>query len=193
MADAGTSPGRGRAAVGARVRSLRVERGLSLSLLAARAGIGKGSLSELEAGRRNPTLDTLYAVARPLGVPLAALLEDEDGALVADPGVVARRLRVREEPEGTVEVYLLTLDPGAVRSSPAHTAGVEEQVVVLGGRLELDCAGGAVVLGVGEHHRFAADRPHRYRVMGDRGCEALDVIITPRGATESRGGSVRSG
>jgi XRE family transcriptional regulator, regulator of sulfur utilization len=46
-------------AVGARIRALRTERGLSLSALAAAAGIGKGSLSELETGHRNPTLDTL--------------------------------------------------------------------------------------------------------------------------------------
>ena len=58
------SPG---AAAGARVRALRTSAGLSLSALAAEAGIGKGSLSELESGRRNPTLDTLYALARPLG------------------------------------------------------------------------------------------------------------------------------
>ena len=51
-------------AVGARIRALRTERGLSLSALAAAAGIGKGSLSELETGRRNPTLDTLYAARR---------------------------------------------------------------------------------------------------------------------------------
>ena len=58
--------------VGARISTLRTERGLSLSALARAAGIGKGSLSELEAGQRNPTLDTLYAVAGPLGVPLTA-------------------------------------------------------------------------------------------------------------------------
>ena len=82
------------ASAGARIRQLRTERGLSLSALAAAAGIGKGTLSELEGGRRNPTLETLYAVAGPLGVPLAALLEDHDGATVADEALTARRLHV---------------------------------------------------------------------------------------------------
>ncbi|HEY9293380.1 MAG TPA: helix-turn-helix transcriptional regulator, partial [Microlunatus sp.] len=49
-------------AVGRRLREVRVSRGLSLSELARQAGIGKGSLSEIETGRRNPTLETLYAL-----------------------------------------------------------------------------------------------------------------------------------
>ncbi len=50
--------------VGERVRQARVDRGLSLGSVAATAGIGKGSLSEIEHGQRNPTLSTLYALAR---------------------------------------------------------------------------------------------------------------------------------
>ena len=92
--------------MGARIRALRTERGLSLSALAAAAGIGKGSLSELESGRRNPTLDTLYAVAGPLGVPLAVLLDFDAGAVVADEGFEARRCctpsaRRRRRPRST--------------------------------------------------------------------------------------------
>ncbi|MFR9803164.1 helix-turn-helix domain-containing protein [Pseudonocardia sp. RS010] len=36
---------------------------MSLSELARRASVGKATLSGLEAGTRNPTLDTLHAVA----------------------------------------------------------------------------------------------------------------------------------
>ena len=51
--------------LGARLRELRVERGMSLSELARRAGVGKGSLSEIESGRRNPTVETLYSICGP--------------------------------------------------------------------------------------------------------------------------------
>ncbi|HLU53085.1 MAG TPA: helix-turn-helix transcriptional regulator, partial [Acidimicrobiia bacterium] len=47
------------AIVGARVRDLRKARGMSLGALAKATGVGKGTLSELESGRRNPTLATL--------------------------------------------------------------------------------------------------------------------------------------
>lgn len=65
--------------VGRRLRELREERGLSLSALARRSGTGKATLSELEAGRRNPTLETLYALTTALGVSLSAALTDPRG------------------------------------------------------------------------------------------------------------------
>src|SRR3954468_2085982 len=104
------------AAVGARGRALRVERGLSLSSLASAAGIGKGSLSELETGRRNPTLDTLYALAGPLGVPLAALVDFRDGVVVADDGFETVLLHTERTSGSTSEVWLLRVRAGVTRS-----------------------------------------------------------------------------
>ncbi|WP_435770786.1 helix-turn-helix domain-containing protein [Nocardioides sp. SYSU DS0651] len=167
------------AGVGARIRGLREARGLSLSALAAAAGIGKGSLSELENGQRNPTLDTLYAVAAPLGVPLAALLDDHDGAVVAGAGIVATRVRVVREPGRTTEVYLLRLAAGAERRSPAHSVGVEEQLVVLTGSAVVEHDGRVLTAGPGDHVRFPADRPHLYRAGSDEPLEAVNVIVTP--------------
>ena len=71
--------------VGARVRQLRVAQGWSQSSLAARAGLGKATLSEIEAGRRNPTLETLYAIAAQLQIGLSELLTDAGAAAVEAP------------------------------------------------------------------------------------------------------------
>lgn len=89
-------------AVGRRIRELREGQGVSLSALAARAGIGKGTLSELETGQRNPTLETLYALAAPLRVPLAVLLGEELGAEASDEAVTARLLGVRHHDDGGI-------------------------------------------------------------------------------------------
>src|SRR5947209_20288810 len=90
--------------VGQRLRAARRERGVAVGALAAAAGVGKGSLSEIENGIRNPTLSTLYAVAGALGVPLATLIADQVGARVASPGVEARLLDVTCDGGQTVEV-----------------------------------------------------------------------------------------
>ncbi len=55
--------------VGRRVRELRIERRLSLSEPARRSGVGKATLSELESGRRNPALETMYALTTALETP----------------------------------------------------------------------------------------------------------------------------
>lgn len=61
--------------VGARIRSLRVARGLPLTLVAGRARISKGYMSQLEGGSgANPTLDVLVRVAHALGVTVADLI-----------------------------------------------------------------------------------------------------------------------
>ncbi|GGF31437.1 hypothetical transcriptional regulator [Marmoricola endophyticus] len=166
------------APTGTRIRAIRLAQGLSLSALAAAAGIGKGTLSELESGRRNPTLDTLYAIAGPLGVPLAHLVADEDTE-VSDAALTSWRLHVRQDVDRTTEVYLVTVRPGAARSSPAHAIGVEEQLVVLAGEGYLETAGERTPLAAGVHHRWPADVPHAYVCTGEEDLVAVDVIVTP--------------
>ncbi|WP_200808262.1 helix-turn-helix domain-containing protein [Demequina sp. NBRC 110055] len=165
--------------VAARVRAAREARGLSLSAVAAAAGIGKGSLSEIEHGTRNPTLSTLYALAHALATPLSTLLAETTGAEVASPGIVARLLDVREEPGFTVEVFHLSLAPGAEHRSAAHGAGVSEQVLVTGGRLRVGAVGAAQEVGPGDVATFAADGPHAYEAVGGA-AHAINVIRTPR-------------
>ncbi|MEP9361792.1 helix-turn-helix domain-containing protein [Nocardioides sp. CN2-186] len=166
-------------AVGARIRALRTERGLSLSALAAEAGIGKGSLSELETGRRNPTLDTLYALAGPLGVPLASLVDFRDGSVVADEGFRTVLLHTERTEETTSEVWLLQVGAGVTRSSPAHTRGVVEQLVVLAGSCRVTYAEESVDVPTGGHTAWPADVPHRYTATGDTDLRAINVIVTP--------------
>jgi len=62
------------AKIAATTRNLRNERGLSLDVLATRAGITKSHLWELEQGRsKNPTIATCVALARALGISLEYL------------------------------------------------------------------------------------------------------------------------
>jgi transcriptional regulator with XRE-family HTH domain len=61
--------------LGARIRTRREERGLSLSALAEQSGVSKGYCSQLEnGGATNPSVDTLSRIADALGVALPDLL-----------------------------------------------------------------------------------------------------------------------
>jgi transcriptional regulator with XRE-family HTH domain len=168
----------GASEVGPRVRALRAERGISLSELARRAGIGKATLSGLEAGTRNPTLETLYAVTTALGLPLTAL--------VATPGPVRGAvaemvlLRVFDDDAATYELYRMHLPSGAVQRSPAHHAGVTEHVTVFAGELESGPEHAARRTGPGEYAEWAADAPHRYAAHGPHDVHASLLIRYPR-------------
>ena len=59
------------------LRRERERRGLSLSETAKRAGIGKSTLSQLEGGSGNPSVETLWALATALDVQLSQLLDPD--------------------------------------------------------------------------------------------------------------------
>ena len=55
----------------------RARTGLSLAEVARRAGIAKSTLSQLESGNGNPSLETLWALCVALDIPFAQLLEPQ--------------------------------------------------------------------------------------------------------------------
>jgi len=170
------------AAVAEQIRMLRAQRGMSLSALAATAGIGKGSLSEIEHGARNPTLATLYALAGALGVPLAALLAERAGTQVASEGVTARLLDAHHLPDGTsVEVYHLHLDEHADRTSPPHGPGVVEHLLVTRGRVRAGRLGAEAAVEEGDELRWVSDVEHSYHALDGRSVDAVLVIRSPPG------------
>jgi transcriptional regulator with XRE-family HTH domain/uncharacterized cupin superfamily protein len=54
--------------LGPNIRARRLEHGLSLRELARRVGVSASALSQIEIGRSRPSVDTLYELARQLGV-----------------------------------------------------------------------------------------------------------------------------
>ena len=56
------------------VREERIKRGLSLNVLAERAGLSRQMVSYIEQEERNPTLDTMLRIAEVLEVPLDTLI-----------------------------------------------------------------------------------------------------------------------
>jgi len=167
--------------VGERLRAARRDRGLSLAALAEAAAVGKGSLSEIENGARNPTLSTLYALANALGVPLATLLADQSGARVASPGIEARLLDVSRDDAAIIEVYRLRLDPGAEHRSPPHGPGVTEHLLVTAGRARVGRVGAETEIGPGESARWVSDADHGYAAVGADPVASILVIRSPAG------------
>jgi MOSC domain-containing protein YiiM/DNA-binding XRE family transcriptional regulator len=73
--------------LGARLRALRLERGLTLEALATRANFSKAHLSRLEAGDRQASISAMLTLARAFDLPLTALFEDAPNARGLGPEV----------------------------------------------------------------------------------------------------------
>ena len=95
-------------------KSLTRERsrtGLSLAEVARRAGIAKSTLSQLESGNGNPSLETLWALCVALDIPFARLLEPQ-----ANQTQVIRRgegTKVVAEQANYQAILLAACPPGA--------------------------------------------------------------------------------
>lgn len=171
--------------IGARVRELREGRGLSLSELARLAGVGKATLSRLEAGGQNPTMETLYALTTALGVPVSATLPPpsvghagsrDEVPLVEGDGATAYLLDVVSSGGVTSETYRLTLAAGLDFVAAAHAPGVSEHIVLLDGVARVGAAADSRTLHPGEHHFWAADTAHVYAACNGRPAHAVLVV-----------------
>src|SRR5262249_55624322 len=131
--------------IAAALRRERERAGLSLSEVAKRAGIAKSTLSQLEAATGNPSVETLWALGVALNVPISGLIEPaaatlrviragEGPAIRSEQAAFVGTLLSACPPGARRDLYLVTIEPGAVRQADAHLPGTIEHVVVMSGR-----------------------------------------------------------
>ena len=105
------------AAIAAALRRERERAGLSLTELARRAGLAKSTLSQLEAGTGNPSVETLWALGVALGVPFSQLVEP--------PAPQVRVVRAGEgaaDPRRAAPTSSATLLSAGLARTPAATS-----------------------------------------------------------------------
>jgi transcriptional regulator with XRE-family HTH domain len=72
-----------RHAVGAALRRIRLDRGLTLREVAATARVSMPYLSEIERGRKEPSSEVLAGVCAALGMTIVDLLDETRGEMRA--------------------------------------------------------------------------------------------------------------
>jgi transcriptional regulator with XRE-family HTH domain len=159
--------------------ALRRERdaaGLSVSELARRAGVSKATVSQLENGAGNPSVETLWALATAMGIPFATLVDegpttprlvraDAATAVTAADAPYAAALLSASPPHVRRDIYLIRAEPGAPRDSRPHSGGTLEHVVILAGRARVGPADAAFDLGPGDYLSYPGDAPHVFEAL----------------------------
>ncbi|TMR89439.1 helix-turn-helix domain-containing protein [Nonomuraea basaltis] len=159
------------------VRRLRRERGFSIGELARRSGVSKQTLSKVEQGDGNPTVETLSALCKALDVALRQLLTEwgsavyvqrlSDGQWREHDG---RSERVLDQTYGSgyVHTLVMRLERGN-RSAPVpgHSLGTLHHVYVISGKLRTGPVEEQVELSAGDFARFPGDVPHQHTCISD--------------------------
>jgi transcriptional regulator with XRE-family HTH domain len=160
------------------VRRFRLERGFSIGDLARRSGLSKQTLSKLEMGNGNPTVDTLSAVGDALDVSLGRLVTEWGTAVFVqrdDQGewseCAGRQERALDEIYGSgyVRTRLAKMsradDSGDIQP---HAPGTLHHVYVVSGKVRLGPVTDLVEISAGDFVRFPGDIAHRQTCLSDR-------------------------
>ena len=87
-----------------KIRKLRTAKGLTIYKLSKETGITQNHISDLECGRRNPSLDTLRRLIVPLGISRSELFcEDENVTYLSEKErILLENYRMLPEEKGDV-------------------------------------------------------------------------------------------
>ncbi|MFI2436827.1 helix-turn-helix domain-containing protein [Streptomyces sp. NPDC018693] len=162
--------------IAASLRRERARAGLSLSELAKRAGIAKSTLSQLEAGNGNPSIETVWALAVALGVPFSVLVEPPSQSVQViragqGPSVASEHANyvgtlLSASPPGVRrDIYHVRAEPGAARESAPHIPGSVEHLIVSTGKVKAGPLGEGVELNPGDYVTYRGDLPHFYEAL----------------------------
>ncbi|MFF2330829.1 MULTISPECIES: helix-turn-helix domain-containing protein [unclassified Streptomyces] len=169
----------------------RGERGFTLDALAARAGVSRGMIIQIEQARTNPSVGTTVKLADALGVSITTLLDFEQGSPVRlVPASQAVRLWSTEagsstmllvgtEARGPLELWSWRLMPGDSSSSDPHPEGTVELLHVTAGELTLVVDGTPYRVAAGGSASFEAHHPHAYRNDGSEPAEITMAVSIP--------------
>jgi transcriptional regulator with XRE-family HTH domain len=182
--------------LGARIRAAREDAGLSVRGLARQVGISASLLSQVERGRAQPSVATLWALVGELGLSLDAMFTASAGdaggatpivqraanraAIELDGGIIWERLTA--SPDRDADFAFVTYPPGADSGAddpPASHRG-REYGFVIDGRLRIEVGDEVLELGPGDAVAFGSETPHRFRALGGEQVTAVWLNLRER-------------
>ena len=181
--------------IGSKVRELRQKKHYTLQDVAAKSGLSKPFLSQIENDHVVPPVATLLKLARAFDVGLAYFFQDEVGI---DRIAITRRderVRVERRPhhrKGEVNYIYEALDtkktnkhmePFLVEFPVQDTSEMifmnhegEEFLHVLEGTLEFRSTDRLEVLEPGDSIYFESELSHSFRCLGEKSARAIVVV-----------------
>ena len=164
--------------IGPRLRAIRHARGWTLEDLARRAQLSVSTLSRLESGKRQASLELLVPLTRQLGIRLDDLVHPEAPdprvrrPVINRDGMVIAPLAPESSP---IHIYKITYPPSRALPEPRIHDGYE-WLYVLTGKLRLILGEQDLVLTRGEAAEFDTRIPHAMSAAGGKPVQVLSIF-----------------
>ncbi len=153
--------------------TIRKNRKLSQASLAKLSGLPKSTLSHLESGESNPTLDTIVRIASALGVTIEELISRpvvtvthmtaQDMPHIRTGTKGTQLVRLLPDPFPELDLYYLELSAGTQVRGTLQVNRSMKYFYCTRGQILVRIAGEKYELNKGDALFFPADEPHSYQ------------------------------
>lgn len=172
------------------IKLLREKNKLSIDELSKLSGVSKSMLAQIERGKGNPTISTLWKISNGMKVPFDSLTVrpkspfeivklKEIEPLLEDEGKVKNYSIFPDDENRRFAVYYLELSPGSYWESQPHLRGTTEFITVFSGKLEIKFHDKIFTVTSGESIRFKGDTVHSYRNVGSKMISLHMILYNP--------------
>ena len=176
--------------IGKNVREARVQAGLTLTRVAAKAELTKSTLSKIETGQISPPISTLIRIARAMDAPIVDFFAEEnreptyvltrkgEGQMVIQNGSqfgYAYEALALQKQHKYVEPFLLTINPDDPPGEFHHSG--QEFIYMLSGALDFTIGEDQFSLKAGDSLFFDSSCAHTTRIVGRRAARFLCIFI----------------
>lgn len=176
--------------IGERLKELRQQRGLSQRKLARLSGVANATISQIEAGKLNPTVSLLKRILDGIPTRLSEFFSDEpensdrvffrasELTEIADGGVSFRQVGANLR-NRAIQFLKECYQPGAGTGKHAIMHEGEECGLILSGRLQVTVGEQTSILRPGDAYYFRSTEPHSFHNPGPDACELISAGTPP--------------
>ena len=170
------------------LKSLRLQRDMTLEQLSQKSGLTRSYLSKLERGLSSPSIGSALSIAKALGITLDQMYgqeNDQDPISIVrskngKPGDATMHLSLVAgiDPNRSMRAFIIRPSRTAKRGRMMSEHEGEEVLFVLTGRIELLIGKRREILKPGDCAQFDSTIPHKLLALTREPASALVVIST---------------
>ena len=167
--------------------NLRKKKGWSQDRLAQLAEIPRSTVTHIESGSGNPSLQNLVKISGALQVGIEELLSrprnecelrsKEQIPMIKRGHGKVRVFKLLPDKVKGLDVDRMEFDAASTMGGHPHVDGAKEYLVVIKGEVTVQVAGEPYQVKAGGVFAFPGDQPHSYRNSGAGGALAISVIV----------------